>query len=404
MDSRVLAWCLLLAAAGCPLAGQTLPSNGSAPASQKGDVSASVAEIKSAGDLSAVMSAYSRGCVADRNSKALNAAYMRRLLQLGRPDVAVYPAKALQTLDPADGLAWGVTAYNSAKKGELLAALTANLKAIETASDDPSILFNLGQLVAWADCTPDAKGLTDAIKQAIEKNRPGLVAKKDFADSYGKAKAFYAQRDKLRADFDQKIAAAEKDSADVRDAADAIDKKYRDLADQIDSHQQMVRALGRDYQKFQNDDLESNRLMREQLLARMRVEQLAIDDLKKQQKQVTDDAKPLLLKLKAAVATLEQLNSQKKDALGKLQPNFLWMPPAVDGVVTPENPAGTSTGPTSRPAAAPDDLAARQIALAKMYIINDMSAKAAEILRDVIDKNPDTPAAAQAKKLLAELK
>lgn len=409
----------LLLLAGAVLAGQ-LPAQVATTASG-GDISAGAANefvvgIEAAGDMSAASSLYAKGCTAGA-SATLHETYMRKLLKWGRPDIALYPARALQSANPPSGLALAVLAYNAAKRNDLAWALGDNLKAFELLKDDPSVLANLGQLAVWAEQNPTGRGLTPAIKQSAEKNRPELMSHKEFAAAYEKAQAAYQQRDKLRDEFDQKIAAAADEQTAAKKVADDADKKYRDMSDQIDRHERIGRNLGRELDGWSNNDTIEASIRRDQIRVQLRQELQTIDDLKKQQKRFFDDSQPLVEKLRKANAAADQLAAQKNAALAKFQATYLWMPPAVDGVVTPENlsasplAATAASGPFSAsapagmntPAAtASPDQAKKQLDLAKTYLDNKMSAQAAQILREVIEKYPDTPA--QAQKLLADIK
>lgn len=402
----------VLLLAGGMLAGQlpaqvatTAPGSAPAPA----EMGEFVSGIQAAGDLSAAISLYAKGCSAGA-SRALHETYMRKLLGFGRPDIALYPARALQSANPPSGLALAVLAYNAAKRAELASALADNLKAFELLKDDPSVLANLGQLAMWAQQNPTGRGLTQTIKQSLETNRQDLMSHKEFAAAYEKARAIYQQRDKLLGEFDQKIAAATDEQAAARKAAEEADKKYRDMSAQIDLSEKLLRALGRDLDRLADDITESGMILRDRARAQIRQEQPALDDLKKKQKQFADDSRPLLDRLRNATAAVDQLTAQQNAALAKLQPVYLWMPPAVDGVVTPENISGgiasavaTASAPASPVAPASPDQAQKQVDLARTYLDNKMPSQAAQLLRDVIQKYPDTPAAAQAQKLLADI-
>ncbi len=182
------------------------------------------------------------------------------------------------------------------------------------------------------------------------------------------------------------------------------------MSAQIDLSEKLLRALGRDLDRLADDITESGMILRDRARAQIRQEQPALDDLKKKQKQFADDSRPLLDRLRNATAAVDQLTAQQNAALAKLQPVYLWMPPAVDGVVTPENISGgiasavaTASAPASPVAPASPDQAQKQVDLARTYLDNKMPSQAAQLLRDVIQKYPDTPAAAQAQKLLADI-
>jgi outer membrane protein TolC len=112
----------------------------------------------------------------------------------------------------------------------------------------------------------------------------------------------------------------------------------------------------------------------------------------------------VLADLKQARAAVEQVRGQLQQALTKIQLDLRWDPPAVDGVVTPEvQGMPVASRPATAPADDPQALAASKLDLARLYLQHGMQERAADILREIAALFPATKAAAEARRLLADL-
>lgn len=95
------------------------------PASTHPPVDAvAIQAIQHAPDPSAVASAFANGMALDRSDPELFAAYVARMVEFGRPELAYRQAQALTILQPGNGLALGVVAYADARRGRMAEAIT----------------------------------------------------------------------------------------------------------------------------------------------------------------------------------------------------------------------------------------------------------------------------------------
>src|ERR1044071_5778510 len=151
-----------------------------------------LATIMKAPDPSAVVDAYARAITAGQEIVPAESAYLRRLVELGLPEMAETQARDLTAKSPRDGLAWAVRAYMDARKSVLGAAVANIGIAVQYAPDDPFVLRTAGQILAWYDQSADRDKLVAAAKTSAEKVRKALEDKPAFADAYRLAKEAYA--------------------------------------------------------------------------------------------------------------------------------------------------------------------------------------------------------------------
>ena len=108
-----------------------------------------VEAVRKAETPSAVVSAFAGGVAVDPRNAALHEAYLRRMVDLGVPEMAAHQAQILTGLDAGNGLAWGVMAFVYARRGQMPTAARAVARALKALPDDPFVLSTAGQLVAW---------------------------------------------------------------------------------------------------------------------------------------------------------------------------------------------------------------------------------------------------------------
>jgi len=399
-----------------------------------------VQSIDSATTPDAAANAYAKGCTMNRRSSRLQLAYLRKMLQLGRPDIAQFPAGELSTIDPKAGLAWGTLAYMQAKKAQYLAALTPAVKAAELEPKNEPICLDAAQLVAWYEAGKRGSVAADIVKTM--KDLPS--ASKEFAAAYKRAKEAFKKLADAKADKDKQANLAEA----VAKQAEAEYKKY---ADQLKSAGQ---AYNKECNRLQDAQQELNRLdsnnynnnnsrhgrfnpqpnnqsQRDSIQRR-------INDIQKNLRQQENEGKKIRNEMekaqKEALAKRQQatkLAGEAKKLADGMPDNFGWLPPAVDGVATPDatvaKPASTgqkAAGPASsylvpdQPATpsagtqqAPieqrlaEAQAADKLQMAKLCLASDddaMKTRAHELLDEIVAKFASTPSAAEAKQLLAK--
>ena len=150
---------------------------------ETGDVDA----IRRAPDPSAAVAAYARARAANPDTPAVERVYVRRMVELGVPEMAAAQARALTQADPHDGLAWAVVAEVSARRGRPVAALADLPQAVQYAPSEPFVQQVAGQLLAWLDAEGSGVQVTSEVKQALESTRTQLGGDTIYVQAYGRA-------------------------------------------------------------------------------------------------------------------------------------------------------------------------------------------------------------------------
>jgi len=426
-----------------------------------------------AANPSSASAAYARGAAIERRSLLLHDAYMRRMLKFGLPKLAYFPARRLTQLDPTNGMAWGVVGYMDGKRGDWGKALCATVRALEKLPDNPSVLHNAGQLMAWYDHVLDLPDLPDRIKRAMDNNRDEWARRGAFAKAYRRVTEAFLEQVKLDKDLTGKVEQAESKYLRAYRAALDADGELRDIQREIESREARLDSLRYQYAfyysypyyyypypyvvyppYFTSTGLMTiqypvityphityfggyggggmrvfasrwNRLLyggyypirggyypggyypyayREDIERQVYEQEAAINSLRRRGRALAAQGETLLKALRFSQVRLDKLRLEQSIALGRLHKRFRWDPPAVGGVVTPE----VDRFPVAAPKLValpsdPETEATRQLKLARLYVTNGMSAKAAVILRACVEKYAKTDAAKQAKLLLARI-
>ena len=375
--------------------------------------------VKTADHPSSAMAAYARGCGIDRTNFDLQNAYMRKMLSFGLPKISFYAARVLVRSQPDNGMAWGVVGYMHGRRGETAKALAASIRAAAGAPGDPSILHNVGQLLAWYDSEPAPPKLSDAARRILVRIRPQLLKQAAFAKAYEQTKIAYASRAALTEELSQRLSGAAEQAEDVRGQAQALDIQLRAANDEIGYRNRVIKSLRRELNRYYyytypvrtSDGVEYVYVPsyrggnRSEIYERIRAERRAIEELELKVLDLRRQGRIVLADLARKRKALDAIQAEIRGALANVEQDFRWDPPAVDGKVTDEIehfPHRRGKAP-----ALPQDpsvVAEQKLALARLYVTNGMPAKAGEILKDLIAKYGSTEAATRAKIMLATLK
>jgi hypothetical protein len=152
---------------------------------------AAIQAIQQAPDPSAVVAAYGSGLAIAANDPKLHEAYFIRMVEMGLPEMAFHQAQTLATLDPNNGLAWGVVAYVDARRGQMPEAVSAINLAGQFASSNKFVAHTAGEILAWYDIKADKGKLPDNARDGLTRIR-GLLAKEPaFSEAYDTARKAY---------------------------------------------------------------------------------------------------------------------------------------------------------------------------------------------------------------------
>ena len=149
--------------------------------------------IRNATDASLAEDAYTMGITANRRSIPLHEAFIRRMVDLGAPEKAYWPAQVLLGLDPQNPYALSLVACGEAQRGNPTEAIKDIQAALQKLPGDPFVLRTAAQLAAWFDSEADPAFLPDAVKKAVAKIKQDLAVSPAFANAYKAAMAAYAQ-------------------------------------------------------------------------------------------------------------------------------------------------------------------------------------------------------------------
>lgn len=384
----------------------------SAPASQPvttrpaEKLAALLRAIRQAAHPGEVISAYARGCAIDRLNAELQNAYMRRMLQFGHPLIAYYPARVLVRIEPKNGTAWGVVGYVYGKRSKLRDALVATVRAAGRCPDDPSILHNAGQLVAWYEGQGEPPKLPAATERLAERLRKPLSQREPFSRAYEKIKAVYAERDQQADKIQGEIEVVEAEIKAARDDAELLDRRLRGLHDEIKHRKRTIGRLRVEMWQLEHQALGTIRRRRRyaELRERVRQQRRAIDGAETRSRQARGDGEAAITRLKRKIQELHQLGRQLQGVMAKTKLPFRWDPPAVDGVVTPEDDRAPLKRQATTAPGDPESAAQRRLAMARLYLNHGMAEKGAAILRDIVASYRSTRAGKAAKLLLKGLK
>lgn len=160
----------------------TLPSLGSL-----------IRDIEVAPDPDAAVDAYSAALVLHRDSPSVHGAYLRRMVDLGLPQLAVSAADRLLADEPNNALARAVLANYEASQGNFSDALTDISLAVPRAPDEPFVQVTAAHLLAWYDNNPNAPLLESYIRRALSQAHVTLADKPAFTTEFDDASNYYRE-------------------------------------------------------------------------------------------------------------------------------------------------------------------------------------------------------------------
>ncbi|MCD6304386.1 MAG: hypothetical protein J7M21_05425 [Planctomycetes bacterium] len=431
-----------VAAAGMCAAAATAQAAAGSPTSIPGvewdELTKAVRAIASAGSVEQASAAYAKGCAINRQSIRLQDAYMRRMLKFGRPDLAVQPARELLKLQPDNAVAWGVIAYEQCIKAQYLAAVPNALRAAELDPQNSSICHNAAQLVAW--CEGAKIALNATLASRLKKFKDASWAGKTFTDAYNKAKQSYAriaaQQAEKKKQADAVMAEAKKIQAKAKQVKqtlasakrsyDSDRRRLRDVQRSIDRADDQVRR-STNYTSRRSAERRRDSLFRQMRDIKRSISRRLADGAKIK-KQLDDLEK----QWKGRQARAARLMREAAAVAKNMPADYTWLPPAVDGVVTPDvkqvaakvkrtgkpapksylaptTPKDTAAPPKTAPLAhrLAEAEAADKLSMAKILVTSSNEQarrRGGQILREIISRYPQTKAAAEAKRMLAEQK
>lgn len=381
--------------------------------------------------------AYASGCSINRQSVELQTAYMRRQLQLGRPDTAWHAAKVLLQLRPRTGLAQGVVAYMFAKRDNYAAAFPPGVQAAELEKENPSICQNAAQLLAWHEGAKRKAPLTD-LTLTLKKLKSSSTSGKLFADAYRKARRDYAKLDDEKKQKKAKADEAEEEAKKIKEEGQKLARDLDGRKRRYDSEARRIRSRQRELERVEHEVARSGDYNQRRSLERrrdstrrnLRRAQDSLSKTRSEARKIKKQLDALEERYKSKLAAANRLRREANAAMEGVPVSFKWQPPAVDGVVTPDalvakakpkprtsakdRPVKTYLAPTkakTTPAVKTVGLASRlaeaeaadKLGLAKIYVNGKMNTAAKKLLDEILGSYPNTAAAKEAAELRKKL-
>jgi hypothetical protein len=158
---------------------------------QPATTAAAIQAIQQAPDPSAAVAAYGSGLAIAPNDPNLHEAYVARMVEMGLPEMAFHQAHTLATLQPNNGLAWGVLAYVDARRSQMPEAVSAINLAGQFAATNKFVAHTAGEILAWYDIKADKSKLPDNAKDGLTRIRGLLDKQPAFTEAYDTARKAY---------------------------------------------------------------------------------------------------------------------------------------------------------------------------------------------------------------------
>jgi hypothetical protein len=281
---------------------------------------------------------------------------------------------------------------------------------------------NAGQLLAWYRQILALPDLPDRDKRAIDRFEDKWTEHPMFARAYTRIHVAFEEQKRLDEVAAEKLAAAESAVLALHRHALDIDTQLTEVRQTIAEHKRLLSAYRAEYlygagPRYividDDDDLDDlsgwyvpvyypTSIRRAELEARIIEEQRIIDELQGQASDLYREGRKVMAELKRKRSALEDVRDRELAIRQRLLRQFRWDPPAVNGVVTDERehpPLGDAQAAPAVPVD-PETQAAQRLSLARAYLAGGKEARARDILRELIDNWPETPAARQARDLL----
>jgi hypothetical protein len=171
------------------------PAQSSAPA----PVGTGLQAIQQSADPSAAIAAYADASAGDHSSGKPEAVFVNKMVDFGMPEMAFHQAEIVANLDPANGRAWAVLAYVSAKRNQMPTALSDVAQAAQRTAGDAFVQRTAGELLAWYDLNFTTVTIPDALKVSLDAVRKQMADQKPFAEAYQQAKDALSQSQQAEA-------------------------------------------------------------------------------------------------------------------------------------------------------------------------------------------------------------
>lgn len=404
------------------------------------------ARIRGAPRLQAAASAFARAQGLKRDHLPILEAYMRKCVALERPRIALIPAGMILRIDPDNADALGLMAFDRAASGDYVEALDYAFRAVLADRHDVADLQNAGQLLAWYDQQPFPPRLENDVLRRIGRVRRLLDNSPVMRQAYERVSALYARQEEINKGLAEKLTEQQQRFLQINEQVMAIDARMREVSHRIEQNRRRIRILRTEYWFARHHPTKLSKHFYPHLagglyvghggtvhrgsgglhtpsviisdggfVSSLRAKRLRlgligesigdaraeIDALQSRHQMLETQGRTLLpewRRLRNKIGDLREIIDRKDEAVRR---RLAWQPPQIDRKA--HEPV---EGPEVQPAEAektPEDRAAAQLKLARLYAVNGLIESARRYAQSVVDKYPDTPSAPEAARLLGSL-
>lgn len=201
------------------------------------------AQIEQAETIQEAAKAFATGRTIQPYHLPLLEAYMVRAMQLGQERVALTPARMILLVEPNHASALSLISFYAARGGEYPLALEKASRGVLRDRDDASLLYNMGQLLAWYDRQVMPPRLDNGILRRIRIVRQDFQGNPIFQKAYQSVQETYERQEKLARKLQEELSDEEKRYQQLNQQILAIQADLHDIQDEISEEEAQVRLL-----------------------------------------------------------------------------------------------------------------------------------------------------------------
>ncbi len=213
------------------------------PSQAEKELARLTARIEQAGTLQEAAKAFAQGRTIQPYHLPLLEAYMVRTLQLGQERVALTPARMILLIEPNHASALSLISFYAARQGEYPLALEMSSRGVLRDRTDPSLLYNMGQLLAWYDRQVMPPRLDNGVLRRIRIVRQSFQEDPIFQKAYQGVQETYERQEKLTRKLQEELSDEEKRYQRLNQQILAIQADLRDVQDEISEEEAQIRLL-----------------------------------------------------------------------------------------------------------------------------------------------------------------
>lgn len=174
----------ILALAGFGLAGFSAPSSAQDAAPRPFQSMTSLIDgIRASKTPSDAITAYASAYAATGSETMTERAFILRMIDFGVPEMSEKQAQSLAA-HGADGVAYGVLAFSSARADKLDEAVVHIKEAARISPNDLFVQRTAGQVLAWYDVKSEQAAFKEPVQKAAEDVRERLGSRRAFVTAY----------------------------------------------------------------------------------------------------------------------------------------------------------------------------------------------------------------------------